>query len=117
EGADAVILSNHAGRQMDSMLAPLHALPAVVEAVGDYPVLLDSAVRRGSDVLKALALGARFVFVGRPMLYAAAIGGEPGVAHALNLLRAEVDRNLALLGARSLAELDRDLLAPARPSA
>jgi L-lactate dehydrogenase (cytochrome) len=72
--------------------------------------MFDSGVRRGADVVKALALGARFVFVGRPFLYAAAVAGEAGVAHAAALLRAEVDRTLALLGARSLDELSPDLL-------
>ncbi|MEM6441469.1 MAG: alpha-hydroxy acid oxidase, partial [Pseudomonadota bacterium] len=98
EGVDAVVVSNHAGRQMDGMLAPLHALPAVAEAAGDMPVILDSGVRRGADVLKALALGASFVLVGRPMLYGAALGGQPGVAHAIAILKGEIDRGLALLG-------------------
>ncbi|MEO0680649.1 MAG: alpha-hydroxy acid oxidase [Pseudomonadota bacterium] len=113
-GIDAAILSNHAGRQLDGMLAPLRALPAAVSAAGEMPVLLDSGVRRGADVLKALALGARFVLVGRPMLYAAALAGEAGTAHAIALLRGEIDRNLALLGCRDLSELGPELLTPAR---
>ena len=109
-GADAVAVSNHGGRQLDGAPAPIEALPEVVEAVGDLPVLLDSGVRRGTDVAKALALGARFVLVGRPFLYAAAVGGAPGVAHAAAILRAEVDRTLALLGVRRTDELTPDLL-------
>lgn len=110
EGADAVWVSNHGGRQLDGAVSPLRVLPQVAEAAGDLPVIFDSGVRRGADVLKALALGARFVFVGRPFLYAAAVAGEPGVAHAVGILRGEIDRNLALLGARSLEELSPDLL-------
>jgi L-lactate dehydrogenase (cytochrome) len=105
-GADAVILSNHGGRQLDGALSPLRVLPEVVAALGSYPVLLDGGVRRGSDVLKALALGARFVFVGRPFLFAAAVAGEAGVARAIALLKEEVLRNMALLGVTALSQLD-----------
>jgi len=73
-------------------------------------VMMDSGVRRGTDVLKALALGARFVFVGRPFLYAAAIAGEPGVTHAIKLLRDEIDRDMALLGINALTEMRREFL-------
>jgi len=76
--------------------------------------MMDSGVRRGTDVLKALALGAHFVFVGRPFLYAAAIAGEPGVLHAIKLLRDEIDRDMALLGIAALAEMRPELLTPAR---
>jgi len=80
-----------------------------VDAVGpSYPVLIDGGFRRGSDVLKAIALGARMAFVGRPFNFAAAVGGEAGVLHAIGLLREEVDRNLAMLGATTCAELGRD---------
>ncbi|HEY4296912.1 MAG TPA: alpha-hydroxy acid oxidase [Paraburkholderia sp.] len=109
-GIDGVILSNHGGRQLDSTIAPLRALPACVEAAGSMPVMIDGGVRRGTDVIKALSLGARFVFVGRPFMFAAAVGGEPGVAHAINLLKAEVMRDLGLLGARSIEELGLHLL-------
>lgn len=105
-GADAVVLSNHGGRQLDGAVSPLRVLEAVVAAVGPgYPVLIDSGFRRGSDVLKALALGARMVLVGRPFNYAAAVAGEAGVAHAIGLLRDEVDRNMAMLGVTGCAEL------------
>ncbi|WP_424137881.1 alpha-hydroxy acid oxidase [Roseomonas chloroacetimidivorans] len=104
-GVDAVIVSNHGGRQLDHAVAPIRILPAVVAAAGGMPVLLDGGVRRGTDVLKALALGARMVLVGRPMLFAAAVAGEAGVRRMAALLRAEVERNLALLGSPALAEL------------
>ena len=105
-GADGVVLSNHGGRQLDGAVSPMRVLEAVVSAVGpQYPVLIDGGFRRGSDVLKAVALGARLVLVGRPFNYAAAVAGEAGVLHAIALLRAEVDRNLAMLGATRCSEL------------
>jgi len=109
-GADGIIVSNHGGRQLDGAVSPLRALPGVVAAAGGMTVMMDSGVRRGSDVLKALALGASFVFVGRPFNYAAAVGGEAGVSHAIGLLRAEVDRNMAMLGINHLREMQADLL-------
>ncbi len=115
-GADALIVSNHGGRQLDAAIAPLRILPEVVDRAGDLPVLLDGGIRRGTDVLKALALGARFVFLGRPFNFAAAVAGEPGVAHAIKLLRDEIDRNMALLGTSRCSEVGlehvRDLRAP-----
>lgn len=113
-GADGVMISNHGGRQLDGTVAPLRALPGAVAEAGDMAVMMDSGVRRGTDVLKALALGADFVFVGRPFLYAASIAGEAGVRHAAKLLREEIDRNMAMLGIASLAEMKRDLLVPSK---
>ncbi|MFD1555068.1 alpha-hydroxy acid oxidase [Paraburkholderia silviterrae] len=111
-GADGIIVSNHGGRQLDGAVEPLQVLPEICDAVGnDLVVMMDSGVRRGADVLKALALGARFVFVGRPFMYAAAVGGAAGVRHAIGLLRDEVDRNMAMLGTRSVDEITRDALA------
>ncbi|MGF6528086.1 alpha-hydroxy acid oxidase [Variovorax sp. PvP013] len=105
-GADGVVLSNHGGRQLDGAASPMRVLEAVVAAVGpDFPVLIDSGFRRGSDVLKAVALGARMVLVGRPFNYAAAVAGQAGVTHAIDLLRDEVDRNMAMLGVTRCAEL------------
>ncbi|MBA2962361.1 MULTISPECIES: alpha-hydroxy acid oxidase [Ramlibacter] len=104
-GADGLIVSNHGGRQLDGAVSPLHVLPDVVAAVPDVPVMMDSGVRRGNDVLKALALGARFVFVGRPFLYAAAIGGQAGVRHGIDLLQQEIHRNMALLGITRLEQV------------
>jgi L-lactate dehydrogenase (cytochrome) len=109
-GADGIIVSNHGGRQLDGAVAPLRVLGGIVAACPGIPVLLDSGVRRGSDVLKALALGARFVFVGRPFGFAAAIGGEAGVARAIRLLELEVSRDMALLGISRLDELDASYL-------
>jgi len=109
-GVDGVIVSNHGGRQLDGSLAPLHALPAVAAEARGMTVMMDSGIRRGTDLLKALALGAQFVFVGRPFLYAAAIAGDDGVRHAIKLLREEVDRDMALLGITALAEMTRDRL-------
>lgn len=104
-GVDGLIVSNHGGRQLDGTVSPLHVLPSIVAAVGDLPVMMDSGVRRGNDVLKALALGARFVFVGRPFNYAASIAGAPGVAHAIGILSQEILRNMALLGINRLHEV------------
>ena len=109
-GVGGVIVSNHGGRQLDGAISPLRALPGVVDAAGGMTVMMDSGVRRGGDVLKALALGARFVFVGRPFNYAAAVGGQAGVMHAIKLLQAEVDRNMAMLGINSVQEMHTGLL-------
>jgi len=105
EGADGIIVSNHGGRQLDGAVAPLRVLPAMVEAAGDMSVMIDGGIRRGTDVLKALALGAKFVFIGRPFLFAAALGGEELVRHAASLLSVEIDRDMALLGINRLEEL------------
>ncbi|HZT87116.1 MAG TPA: alpha-hydroxy acid oxidase [Stellaceae bacterium] len=110
-GVDAVAISNHGGRQLDWTVAPLDLLPAAREAVGDRIALIaDGGMRRGSDILKALMLGADFVFVGRAPLYGVAAAGREGVKRALDILREELDRDLGLLGAASLKDLDRRLL-------
>lgn len=116
-GAQGIIVSNHGGRQLDGAVAPLRVLASVVAACPGVPVMMDSGVRRGTDVLKALALGARFVFVGRPFAYAASIAGEAGVAHAIELLTQEVSRDMAMLGINTLDELsaERHLLAQGQP--
>jgi isopentenyl diphosphate isomerase/L-lactate dehydrogenase-like FMN-dependent dehydrogenase len=101
-GADAVVVSNHGGRQLDGVAASLDALPEVVEAVGDrVEVLMDSGIRRGTDVVKALALGARAVLAGRAPLWGLAVAGADGVARVLELLRAEIELALALCGCTS----------------
>ncbi|MDC8760918.1 alpha-hydroxy acid oxidase [Janthinobacterium sp. hw3] len=117
-GVDGIIVSNHGGRQLDGAAAPLRVLPEIVAAVGDFPVMMDSGVRRGGDVLKALALGARCVFVGRPFNYAAAAAGQAGVAHAIGLLRDEVDRNMAMLGVTACGQVGvgQLLCRPAAPA-
>jgi L-lactate dehydrogenase (cytochrome) len=105
-GAAAVVVSNHGGRQLDQAPSPIDVLPSVVDAVGDrVEVLVDSGFRRGTDVIKALALGARAVLVGRPYLYGLAAGGEAGVARSIELLRAEIERNMALMGLRSIDDI------------
>ncbi|TDR87965.1 alpha-hydroxy acid oxidase [Enterovirga rhinocerotis] len=104
-GADGIILSNHGGRQLDYAVSALRVLPEIADLAGNMVVMLDGGVRRGTDVLKALALGAKFVFVGRPFLCAAAIGGQRGVTHGINILSEEIDRDLALLGLRDVADL------------
>jgi L-lactate dehydrogenase (cytochrome) len=109
-GAEGIIVSNHGGRQLDGAVSPLRVLPDIVAACPDIPIMMDGGVRRGTDVFKALALGARFVFVGRPFAFAAAIGGEEGVKHAIRLLYDEVHRDMALLGINNLSELTRERL-------
>lgn len=115
-GARAVIVSNHGGRQLDSAVASLDALPAVVEAVdGRGEILIDGGFRRGTDVLKALALGARAVLVGRPFLWGLAVGGEDGVFDVLDLLRQEIARDMLLGGRGSIPEIDSSFIVPAGP--
>lgn len=103
-GADGIILSNHGGRQMDDAMAPLEILEQVKQALPDMPVLIDSGFRRGNDVLKAMALGAAAVMVGRAPLYGLAAAGQAGAEQALRILLAEIDRSLGLLGCNTLAE-------------
>jgi L-lactate dehydrogenase (cytochrome) len=109
-GIDGVIVSNHGGRQLDGTVSALRTLPEIAAEANGMTVMLDGGIRRGTDVIKALALGAQFVFVGRPFLFAAVAGGEPGVQHAVTLLRDEVDRDMALLGIRSTGEISADLV-------
>ncbi|HVY13996.1 MAG TPA: alpha-hydroxy acid oxidase [Rhodopila sp.] len=113
-GADGIIVSNHGGRQLDGAMPSLAALPDVARSVGNLTVAMDSGVRRGTDVLKALALGAAFVFVGRPFLYAAAVAGKAGVRHAISLLSLEIDRNMAMLGCTGIDQVSPSLLVPAQ---
>lgn len=113
-GVDGIVVSNHGGRQIDGEIASLDALPEVVAAVGDQmTVLLDSGVRTGSDVIKALALGADAVLIGRPYVYGLGIAGEAGVTHVLRSLLAEFDLSMALAGARCLADVTAEVLRPA----
>jgi isopentenyl diphosphate isomerase/L-lactate dehydrogenase-like FMN-dependent dehydrogenase len=110
-GADAVIVSNHGGRNMDSAIASIDALPSIVEAVGDRAtVILDSGIRRGSDIAKALALGAKAVLVGRATLYGTAVAGEAGALHALTMLRGELDKTMAYTACNTVDELGPDIL-------
>lgn len=110
-GADAVIVSNHGGRQLDGAPATARVLPEVVDEVGgEVEVLVDGGVRRGADVIKALALGAKAVLVGRPYLYGLAARGEQGIVEVLDLLRSEMNRSMRLLGCGSVTDLDRSWL-------
>lgn len=110
-GADGICISNHGGRQLDGAPAPLAVLPEIAAAVGSQTtILLDGGVRRGSDIVKAIALGADLVLVGRAALYGVAAAGERGVQRALQILRTEVDRVFALIGCRSVEELGRHFL-------
>ncbi|THF67403.1 alpha-hydroxy-acid oxidizing protein [Pseudothauera nasutitermitis] len=113
-GADGIVVSNHGGRTLDTLASAIDALPPIADAVGDrLVVLMDGGIRRGTDVLKALALGARAVMIGRAWLYGLAAAGPLGVAHVIRLLRDELEIAMALTGCRTLADISRDLLAPA----
>jgi 4-hydroxymandelate oxidase len=112
-GALGIVVSNHGGRQLDGAMASLDALPAIADAVGDrIAVLLDGGVRRGTDILKALALGARAVMVGRPVLWGLAVDGQAGAERVLELLKSELDLAMALAGTPTLSNITRDLVAP-----
>ena len=112
-GVDGIVVSNHGGRQLDGVSASITALPEVIDAVaGRVPVLVDGGVRRGTDVLKSLALGAAAVLVGRPAVWGLAVGGERGVVDVLEILRAELRNAMLLSGCRSLAEIGPELVAP-----
>lgn len=112
-GCDAVVVSNHGGRQLDGAVATFDALPAVVRAVdGKIPVLLDGGIRRGSDILKALALGAQGVMLGRATLYGASAAGEAGASRAIAILKDELTRTMQLCGVRQLSEVDSSLVFP-----
>ncbi|MEU7616457.1 alpha-hydroxy acid oxidase [Micromonospora rifamycinica] len=115
-GVDGLVVSNHGGRQLDGALATLDALPGVVAAVdGRVPVLVDGGLRRGTDVLVALALGATAVLLGRPVLWGLAVSGAAGVRHVLDLVRADLDRALALVGVARPGDLGADLVTTGAP--
>ena len=109
-GMDGIIVSNHGGRQLDGTVSPLRVLPSIVPEAGTMTVMMDGGIRRGTDVLKALALGAQFVWVGRPFNYAATVEAQPGVARAIEILKGEVYRNMSLIGVNAVAELKPQLL-------
>jgi len=117
-GADGLVVSNHGGRQLDGAASSIEALPGVVAAVeGRAPVLIDGGLRRGGDVVRALALGATACLIGRPQLWALAVAGEAGVAHVLDIFRREIDRAMGLCGVTDLAGLGPDLVLGGRESA
>lgn len=115
-GCDGIILSNHGGRQLDSCVSPIEVLPDIANSVGDQiTIIVDSGFRRGTEILKALALGAHAVMVGRATLFGLAAGGESGVNHALTILTSEIDRALGQLGCSSISELGTHLLVNQKP--
>lgn len=110
-GADAIIVSNHGGRQLDSVFSTIEALPEIANAVrGRVPVIIDSGITRGSDVFKALALGADFTLVGRSALWGLSFGGQEGVERVLDILERELSRTMALVGAGSIGEIGTEML-------
>ena len=110
-GVDGIVVTNHGGRQLDTAIPSIEALPEVVEAVaGRCEVYLDGGIRRGTDILKALALGARAVLIGRPVLWGLAVNGAEGVCHVLELLRNELELDMALAGRPTLDSIDRSLV-------
>ncbi|TXH59755.1 MAG: alpha-hydroxy-acid oxidizing protein, partial [Thiothrix sp.] len=114
-GASAIMISNHGGRQLDGCAAPLDMLPRIADAVGDrLEIILDGGVQRGSHVLKALALGAKACSIGRAYLFPLAAGGQAGVERALNLFRAEIERDMILMGCASLSDLSAEQLMSVR---
>jgi isopentenyl diphosphate isomerase/L-lactate dehydrogenase-like FMN-dependent dehydrogenase len=109
-GVDGIIVSNHGGRNMDSAAATIDMLPEIAQAVGDkITVLLDSGVRRGSDVVKALALGAKCVLTGRATLYGTAVGGEAGASKAVGIIKTEMDKTMAYTGCNGVDEISTDI--------
>jgi 4-hydroxymandelate oxidase len=112
-GCDGVIVSNHGGRSVDGVPAAITALPAIVKRVGmRVPVLVDGGLRRGTDVFKALALGARAVLIGRPYLYGLAVSGATGVARVVEILRTEFEMTMGLMGCRNLSDITPERLWP-----
>lgn len=109
-GADGVILSNHGGRQLDYAVAPVEMLSKAVEKAAGMTVMVDSGFRRGTDIVKALALGANAVFIGRPFVFAASYAGKQGVAHAIALLKKELDKDMGMLGIRQIPDITREIL-------
>jgi len=110
-GAKAIVVSNHGGRQLDGAIASLDALPEIVAAVnGKAEVLLDGGIRRGTDIIKALAIGAQAVLIGRPVLWGLAVGGQAGVSHVISLLQKELNVAMALIGCSQLQDIDTSFL-------
>lgn len=115
-GADGIVLSSHGGRQLDHAMAPLRVLPEIAASKGDMKIIIDGGIRRGSDVLKALALGADFTLMGRPFLFAAAYDGQRGVEHAYTIMHDELMRNMAMLGVNTTDELNENFVRKAGPA-
>src|SRR5690606_6777597 len=109
-GVDGIILSNHGGRQLDGALSPMRVLPRCAEIANGMAVMIDGGIRRGTDILKAFGLGARFCFIGRPFNYAAAVAGEAGVRHAIELLRVQLRADLGMLGLTAMEQINAEYL-------
>lgn len=110
-GCKGIIVSNHGARQLDSVPATIEALPEIAEAVGDkLVVMIDGGIRNGVDVFKALALGAKMVFVGRPAIFGLAVNGQSGVEHVLNILKYDLDLAMALAGVSSVKEINKNYI-------
>ena len=108
---DGIMVSNHGGRQLDGCLASIDVLPEIAEAVGErVPILLDGGIRRGTDVLKALALGATCVGIGKPIFFALAVGGEDAVSHVLSILKTELEAAMAICGVETVQDITRQLV-------
>ena len=114
-GVDGIVVSNHGGRQLDGAVSPIEVLPEIKEESGGMALLIDSGFRRGTDILKALALGADFVLIGRPFLFACALAGEAGVQHAIELLSKEIETDQALLGLTQIGQASPDMLRRSHP--
>jgi (S)-mandelate dehydrogenase len=114
-GIDAIVVSNHGGRQLDGAMASLDALPSIVAAVNQaIPVYLDGGIRRGSDIVKAIALGAEGVLIGRATLYGAIAAGEPGAQRALAILKSELTRTMQLCGVAQVSQINASLLSQSK---
>src|SRR5690606_19658654 len=109
-GAAGLVVSNHGGRVLDTAPATIEVLPAIINAARNTPVLLDGGIRRGTDVLKALALGAKAVLLGRPIIHGLAVNGPSGVAHVLHILRTEFEMAMMLCGRKTLADIDESVI-------
>ena len=110
-GVDGIVVSNHGGRQLDTVISSINAIPQVVDQVeGKVTVLFDGGIRRGTDVIKALALGANACLIGRPQVWGAAIGGRAGVEHMLDILSYEIDMAMGLCGVKAISEISKDLV-------
>ena len=109
-GATGIIVSNHGARNLDTVPATIDALPKIAERIRGVPILIDGGIRRGTDIVKAMALGATAVLIGRPYVFALAVGGAEGVARAVAILREELETAMMLLGRASVRELDRSVL-------
>jgi L-lactate dehydrogenase (cytochrome)/(S)-mandelate dehydrogenase len=110
-GVDGLIVSNHGGRQLDDAISGISALSPIVKAVdGKIPVMVDGGFRRGSDIVKALALGAKLCLIGRPHLWGVSVAGEAGVSHVIDIYRQEMTRTMGLLGANSIADIKPDMI-------